>query len=939
MMNSRHFLFYLIVCGLSLFHCSPNRPVVIRIQNGVELRTPRQSVRVRFYADNRVRVMKSADSAFAARPSLVVRAMPGTVDLNIRENDDTVEMFSSKMTLRLYKKDGRVVFLSPHGETVLEESGPAVIAPVEMPFEKRAFNVEQKFRLKPGEGVYGLGQHQDGFMNYRGRTVKLVQSNTEAVTPFLVSTEGYGVLWDNCSKTVFSDGRAGASFWSDVGDGVDYYFIMGGNMDGAIAGYRELTGRAPLFGKWAYGYWQSREHYHTGDELMRVAVEYRKRRIPVDVIVQDWDYWNGAANWGGMFFDPALFPRPKEMVDRLHAMNYHMMISIWPALGPNTAVYKDMLKNGFLYPPVGWAGFKYYDAFDPAADRMYWKYLKEGLVSKGIDAWWIDSTEPDVVNALTKESEEYELKKMGRNHLGSWARTLNAFSLVMTDALYGALRGDDAGKRPLILTRSTFAGQQRNAAVTWSGDIGAGWDIYRKQISAGLNHCMAGIPYWTFDIGGFVLGAYGGVFCNGGKDPAYQELYARMFQFGAFCPVFRSHGSETPREVWEMGEFADVLVKFDNLRYRMLPYIYSLAWRVTNEGYTLMRGLPMDFPSDEKTFGIDDQFMFGPAVMACPVTRYMVHRPPEPSVMIGPEFFRTKDGRRGLQAAYYRDAQYKTLGLERIDPDVDVFWYTGRPKYVTDSTFAIRWEGKLVPNETGKHQFHLKSFDAKRIKINGKELPIVYTSVEQYTDLVELEAGKEYDFILETENRSTGAARMQLFWKTPAIFSREKSMEAGEQTRAVYLPAGSSWTDFWTGRTMAGGKTVEAAAPIDKMPLWVRTGSIIPMGPFVQYAAEKPADPLELRIYPGADGGFPLYEDENDNTNYEKGAYTTIDFQWNDAAKTLTIGNRKGSFPGMLGKRTFHVILVDEKKGTGIETTEKPDRIVPYDGIRQSIRL
>jgi alpha-D-xyloside xylohydrolase len=935
----RIFLFILWT-GFSMVRCTSNRATVRHIRNGVELRTPNQNVRVQFYGDDRVRVLKSLDSAFAGQSSLVVlQAVPQAVGLKIRENNKTVEMFSLKMTLRLHKKDGRIVFLSPHGETVLEERGPAGITPVEMPFEKHAFSVEQKFKLQPREGVYGLGQHQDGFMNYRGRTIKLVQSNTEAVTPFLLSTEGYGILWDNCSKTVFRDGRGGASFRSDVGDGVDYYFILGKDMDGAIAGYRRLTGRAPLFGKWAYGYWQSKEHYHTKDDLMRVAVEYRKRRIPIDVIVQDWDYWNGAPNWGGMFFDQTLFPRPKEMVDRLHAMNYHMMISIWPALGPNTAVHKEMLKNGFLYPPVGWAGFKYYDAFNPAANRMYWKYLKEGLVSKGIDAWWIDSTEPDVINALTKESEEYELKKMGRNHLGSWARTLNAYSLVMTDALYDALRGDDGQKRPLILTRSTFAGQQRNAAVTWSGDIGANWDIYRRQISAGLNHGMSGIPYWTFDIGAFVIGAYGGLFMNGGKDPAYQELYARMFQFGAFAPIFRSHGSETPREIWEMGEFSDVLVRFDNLRYRLLPYIYSLAWRVTNDGYTIMRGLPMDFPSDEKTFGIDDQFMFGPAIMACPVTGYMIHRPPEPSVMIGPEYFRTKDGKRGLQAAYYRDAQYKTLGMKKIDPNVDIFWYTGRPDYVTDSTFAIRWEGKLVPKETGKHQFHMKSFDAKRIKIDGKELPIVYASVEQYTDLVDLEAGKEYDFTLETENRSTGAARMQLFWKTPSILADEKTVEMRKKTRTVYLPAGPAWIDFWTGQPFTGGAVIEADAPIDKMPLLVRAGSIIPMGPFVQYAAEKPADPIELRIYPGADGSFSLYEDENDNTNYEKGMYATIDFQWDDAQRTLTIGDRKGAFPGMLQKRTLHVVLVSKNRGTGIETTEKPDRVISYDGRRQIVQL
>jgi alpha-D-xyloside xylohydrolase len=287
-----------------------------------------------------------------------------------------------------------------------------------------------------------------------------------------------------------------------------------------------------------------------------------------------------------------------------------------------------MDQHGFLYPPVGWAGFKYYDAFNPAANQLYWKYLKNGLYSKGLDGWWIDSTEPDVVNALTKESTEYEMKKVGTNYLGSWARYLNAFSLVMTNDLHKSWRLETSDRRAFILTRSAFAGQQRNAATTWSGDIGANWEVYKHQITAGINHCMSGIPYWTFDIGAFVIGAYDGVFSKGGKDPAYQELYTRMFQLGTFTPIFRSHGSETPREIWEMGDFVDPLIKFDNLRYRLIPYIYSLAWKVTHDDYTIMRGLPMDFASDMNTYSISDQFMFGPAIMVCPVTEHMYHRPP-----------------------------------------------------------------------------------------------------------------------------------------------------------------------------------------------------------------------------------------------------------------------------------------------------------------------
>jgi alpha-D-xyloside xylohydrolase len=927
------------ICGSLMVHCSQKQTAVRPTENGVELETRGMNVRIQFYSENTVRVVKwPAGGTFEKVSLCVIQNSPPRLDIKVADEGKTVALRSRSITLRASKTEGKIEYFTPEERIILKEKGKAVFRPVVYSGDS-AFSMRQDFRLAPDEGVYGLGQHQDGIMNYRGKTVKLVQANTEAVIPFLVSTGGYGILWDNASKTVFEDNSSGASLWSDIGDNIDYYLIRGKDMDEVIAGYRDLTGPAPMYGKWAYGYWQSKEHYHTRDDLMRVAVEYRKRKIPIDNIVQDWDYWNGAPNWGGMFFDPTLFPRPKEMVDQLHRMNYHMMISIWPALGPKTAVYKEMLEKDYLYAPVGWAGFKYYDAFNPAANQLYWKYLKDGLVSKGIDAWWIDSTEPDVVNALTKESDEYEMKKVGRNHLGSWARYLNAYSLVMTDALYKNLRKETDRKRPYILTRSTFAGQQRAAATTWSGDIGANWDVYKKQITAGLNHCMAGIPYWTFDIGAFVIGAYGGVFNTGGKNPAYQELYTRMFQFGAFCPIFRSHGSETPREIWEMGEFADVLVRFDNLRYRLLPYIYSLAWKVTDEGYTIMRGLPMDFPADSKTHSVDDQFMFGPAILVCPVTAYMLHKPPEPSIPVDSKFFKTRQGKPGLTVRYYKDPEYKILGQEGTDENIDVFWYTGRPDFVTDSTYAIRWEGKLIPGETGPHQFHLKCFDAKRITLDGRVLPIAYTSTEQYTDPVPLEAGKSYDFVLETENRSTGAARMQLFWKTPSTFAREKTVEAREKTRSVYLPSGTQWIDFWTGDVRHGGQTVTMDAPIEKIPLLVRAGSIVPMGPFVQYATEKPANPIELRIYPGANGRFTLYEDENDNANYEKGVYATIDFTWDDSAKRLTLDARTGSFPGMQVKRTFNLVLVGKGHGTGVETTADPDRIVKYVGNRVVVRF
>lgn len=907
--------------------------------DGIEVNAEGLTVKAEFYADNIVRVTKWVPFGTLKKISLsVIKKPPRDLRINMVQRDGAVLLTSPGLTVRISEADGNVEYLTADGKSILKETGKAIMTPVAYGSDS-GLSVQQRFQLVTGEGMYGLGQHQSGYFNYRGKRVVLVQANTEAVTPFLISTRNYGILWDNYSKTVFEDSDAGASFWSDMGSNIDYYFMFGKNMDDVVSSYRDLTGKAPMYGKWAYGYWQSKEHYQTQAEVMSVAAKYRALKIPIDNIIQDWDYWNGAPNWSGMFFDKTLFPKPKEMCDQLHAMNFHIIISIWPALGPNTAVYADMQRHGFLYKPVGWAGFKYYDAYNPAANALYWKYLKSGLYSKGLDGWWIDSTEPDVVNAMTKESSEYELKKMGNNYLGSWARYLNPFSLAMTNDLYKYWRNETSDRRAYILTRSTYAGQQRNAATTWSGDIGASWEVYRRQIPAGINHSMSGIPYWTFDIGAFVLGAYEGVFMNGGKDPAYQELYARMFQFGAFSPIFRSHGSETPREIWEMGEFTEPILKIDNLRYRLMPYIYSLAWMVTNQGYSIMRGLPMDFSPDAKTYSINDQFMFGPSIMVCPVTEYMYHRPPEASELVGGEYFTTNDGKAGLLAKYYRDADRRNLSREQIDPNVDIVWYTGRPDYATDSMYAIHWEGQLVPKESGKHQFHLVGYDSKRIILNGDTLRMVYTSVEQYTEPVELAAGRAYDFILETENRSTGAARMRLFWKTPAIFAKEQSRVEKERTREVYLPARHTWYDFWTGEAAEGGQIIKADAPIDKIPLFVKAGSIVPMGPFLQYSSEKPADPIELRIYPGADGSFTLYEDENDNYNYEQGVFATIEFKWNDAQRQLTIGSRKGKFPGMLQKRTINVVVVGTSDGIGLRISGKVDKVVRYRGKQMRLKL
>lgn len=926
----------LTVCAALLHAQNP----VQKTENGLRLQCGNQFVAVTFYANDTVRVEKWPVGGSAEKKSLVVvqKDLP-KLALQVAEDAESVSLGDDRFQVRIRRSDGAVEFADARNKTVLSESGAAEFGPAGIEREKEAYSVRQSFRLSADEGLYGLGQMQTGDMNFRGHTEKLAQSNTDAVTPMMVSTAGWGLLWDNYSKTTFDDSKSGTSFWSEVADNVDYYVFYGPSIDAEIAAYRHLTGEAPLYGRWAYGYWQSKEHYETQQEILGVAAEYRKRRIPIDNIVQDWNYWGNNDTWGGMIFDPVRYPQPKAMFDELHKENYHVMISIWAGLGPKTEIYKEMERNGFLFPTVGWAGFKYFDVYNPKATDLYWKYANAGIFSKGVDAWWMDSTEPDMVNALTRDAEEYEMKRVKDNVLGSFARYLNTYSLLDTEAVYNNQRKETDQKRVFILTRSTFAGQQRAAATTWSGDIGASWSVYRKQISAGINHSMAGLPYWTFDIGGYTLACQGGDFMNGFKDPAYQELYTRMFQFGAFAPIFRSHGSETPREMWEFGPYEPVLEKFDRLRYRLLPYIYSQGWQVTQGGSTIMRGLAMDFTADKKTYSIDDEYMFGPAILVAPVTEYMEHRPPLNSTLITAEHFKAKDGQPGLQAEYFCDEEFKKPCHQAIEANVNLDWYTGWATFIHGDQFAIRWTGKLVPTETGSYRFDLKSFGGKHIWLDGKEIPHTYDSMESWTVPVELTAGREYEFRFETTNHGLGAFRAQLYWKTPSILDEEKREETRKKTREVYLPAGSTWFDFWTGEKVAGGKTITADAPIEKMPLLVRAGSIVPMGPLMQYSTEKPADPVELRIYPGADGNFTLYEDENDSYNYEKGIYATIGFHWNDAKRELSIDARKGQFPGMLRSRTFRVIVVSKEHGAGVDAEAHEDKNLVYDGHAKRVVL
>jgi alpha-D-xyloside xylohydrolase len=867
------------------------------IPNGVEL-SIRDGIteKIEFYSEGTVHCTKSK---IPFKKSLVVLKSPEKTDFSKSEEENSLILDTKKIKVKISKKDGKISFFKQDSTLLLEESDLPELEKISVKGDE-GYSIKQKFSIK-SDGLYGLGQNQENFMNYKNKKILLSQSNTNAISPVLVSTNNIGIFWDNYSATFFSEKDGISEFSSKMGDGVDYYVFVGDNIDKVISEYRKLTGKAVLLPRWAYGYWQSKERYKTQDELLEVAKRYRDEKIPIDCMVQDWEWWE-SGKWSGMEFDKTRFPDPKKMMDEVHKMNLHAIISVWPCIGLKAPMHDDFYKKGLLLEPIGWGNFRYIDIYNPEAMKLYNEYVYKNVYSQGFDGWWHDSTEPDVTNSLTKEAHLFETEKLDNNYLGSYTRYLNTYVLTMLDSVYDKWTMTDKKRRACILTRSAFAGLQRDGSITWSGDIGASWEIYRDQITAGINFCMSGLPYWSFDIGAFLIASYDGVFTYGAKDPSYMELYTRMFQFATFCPIFRSHGSDAPREMWEMGDFKPTLIQFDKLRYNLLPYIYSLAGRTYIEDYTMMRGLTMDFPKDKKVYEIKDEFMFGDNILVAPVTDYMYHTPPQIAKMVPKEVFKN-----GVKVKYYNDKDFKNLTKEETVDNIDIYWYSGRPDYVTDSMYSVHWEGTIVAPETGKYQFQVKSFDSRVIIFDGKKLKVELDCNEPYFEFVNLEKGKEYPIICETQNNQTGAARFRLYWKTPSDFEKEKEKVNKSKTRDVYLPEGCNWIDFWTYKEYKGGNTYTFEAPIEKIPLLIKQGSILPFGKDIQYADENPNDELEIRVYQGADGEFLLYEDEGDNLNYQNGKYSLIRFKYNESEKILKISKREGNFEGMKQERVFNI--------------------------------
>ena len=755
-----------------------------------------QEIKVEFFTPSIVHVVKGQPTK-----TLVVTAKPEQVAVTQKGNI----WASSELTVK-QDAQGNLTFLTAKGKVLLREKNCDVKA------------VRQTFLLDKGEAIYGLGTFQNGKMNRRGEHKRMEQTNLEDFMNVLQSIKGWGLYWENYSPTQFDDDANGMSFTSEAGDGIDYYFMYGGSADGEIAHMRHLSGDVPMFPLWTYGYWQSKERYKTAAETESIVDKYRELQVPLDGIIQDWQYWGNNYLWNAMDFLSEDFVKGPQLIKNVHQKHAHFMISIWASFGPMTQQFRELNAKGLLLPIETWpqsgishiwppkkefpSGVKCYDAFSPEARAIYWKYLKT-LYDYGCDAWWMDSTDPDYMNP--KESD-YQHKVYG----GTWRSQRNAFPLETLKGIYQTQRKDDRGKRIFIMTRSSFAGQQHYGSNMWSGDVASSWEMLRYQVPAGLSYSLTGNPNFNTDIGGFFCGSYNTAGSGSApRNPQFQELYVRWMQYGLFCPVFRSHGADAPREIWQFGQKGepvyDAIEKQIRLRYRLIPYLYSTAWQVTSNNQSYLRPLFSDFASDKRVWDIADEFLCGQSILATPIL----------------------------------DPQYTEEKIIREDA------MTG-------------WNKKELKDESG-------------------ELKVDWTATKSATK---------------------------------------------------YLPKGATWYDFWTGKAYKGGQSITITTSFDRAPMFVRSGSILPLGPEMQYVGEKAWDNLELRVYPGADGAFTLYEDEGDNYNYEKGIYSTITFQWNDKTRTLTIHDRKGDYPGMLKHRQFTITLPDG-------TTHPID----YDGNQKEIRF
>lgn len=702
----------------------------VRLSDGVQFRVGGVTKNVIFYGPATVRVNANLGSNHWTSPSLVVVGKPGGASFKLEESPSALSIRSARLRIDIDRKTGALSFMDSAGRLYTRESSqPQSIKPVEISGAP-SYEVENRLVLKPDEAIFGFGYTDSEKVNRRNQDLLLVQTNLGIIIPVMMSSERYGILWDTYSKMRFQDGPEGARLWAESAPGgVDYYFMGGSSMDDVVGEYRRLTGEAPMYPKQAFGLFMSKERYPTQSRIVEVAEKFRQEQFPLDYIVQDWQYWGGDKDgtWSGMAWDPVRFPDPRGMTDSLHKLHMKLMVSIWPSIGNDTALAKELDQHGLRFEPLHWISRKarVYDAYSPLGRKIYFKHAKSGLFDKGVDALWMDGTEVEVGSAAWDAAQnEADIKSLGRNALGDFSRYLNPYTLLTTQGTYDGQRAT-SDKRVFTLTRSAWAGAQRTAAASWSGDIFANWDTLRKQVSGGVNVTITGNPYWTQDTGGFFVSRD---YPLGEKDPAYRELFARWFQYAAFNPIMRVHGTDIEREPYVFKgldpEVYKSLLDAAHLRYRLLPYTYGLSAKVSSEHYTLMRALPMDFADDKETYGINDAFMFGPSLLVHPVTRPMYRIQPPPPATIPAEFLHTPDGRPGLAGQYFEGRNFEVPKGQVIDKTIDHSWPA--PPLATIPAglaglddFSARWNGTLEAPEDGEYEIGVEGDDGYRLYLDG----------------------------------------------------------------------------------------------------------------------------------------------------------------------------------------------------------------------------
>jgi len=901
----------LVVCCAGRLMAAPvsvNRQTqtVLVVANGT-------AVSLQPWSAGTVRVEAAPGETIPEKKSFTVITTPDATGWSVSEEIDRVVLKGPRMTAAVDKKTGLVSFSDAKGQPLFAQKNWSF-----QPAQDQARDglaIKAIFARGAQERFYGGGVI-GGKLQNPSADIRLINNNTDIQIPVLYSSLGYGFFWDNASRGGIHLRPDSVTWEASAGDLADFYVMAGPEADAVVAEYRNLTGAAPLFPEWAYGFWFSKNRFTSQKEILAAAQAFRDHQFPVDLLVQDYWYWKADTRglpiwdgWGSHKFVASRYPDPKAMIDELHSkFNLHLMTVVWPRFDIASDHAKELDGAHALLPLSGRSGWeegtRFYDPFSADGRKIYGRQVMNSLLSLGMDGWWMDGAEPEIPNNIMAKFE---------TGAGPASRVMDAYPLMHTESLYQAQRAVTESKRVVLLPRSSWAGMQRYAAANWTGDIHQDWATLGSQIDGLQNYSISGLPYITTDVGGY-----------GPTPEADRELFVRWFEWGTFCPIFRVHGVDRPFP-WDYGTPAEpILKKFDMLRYRLLPYIYSQAADVTFASGTMMRPLVMDFRADPKALDVRDEFMFGPSLLVCPVYSSL-------KTTVGSlEQVKDSQGQAGGITATFVGKDGKNTVARRNLKNESGFQFKDDPTAEQRSAASIVMEGTFTPDQDGPmavevSEPHPEGYPASA-SIDGKPVATEPLNGDWQFPSFPFVAkkGVPVRFSLETKMHFPG---FRFVRKSP-----------GPQRRDVYLPRTTGWYDFWTGQPMQGAKSMQVETPLEMIPLYVRAGSIIPMGPEQQYVGEKPDAPLELRVYRGADGSFTWYQDEGDNYNYEKGAHAETLITWKQVTKTLTFGARRGSFAGMPAKRTFHVVWVTTGHGGGEEPTAKADAVVSYEGKEISIQ-